>query len=208
MILLDLERFPIDDPYIGFLRKDKEAINKNPKTVKRIGERLFKMGFDNLIIGASRAKTPSRQIGQLFRKYLHKLGYPVLPRDKFLKNKKIAILDGGDEALMKFAKEELGYKGQKGLDLVLKIDNKFIIGEAKFISMSGGTQDKSFREGISFVKHKSKKAIHIAILDGVVWLIKKNKKPTLYETTINLKNNQIAFSALLLKEFIKSCKKK
>jgi len=166
------------------------------------------MGFDNLIIGASRAKTPSRQIGQLFRKYLHKLGYPVLPRDKFLKNKKIAILDGGDEALMKFAKEELGYKGQKGLDLVLKIDNKFIIGEAKFISMSGGTQDKSFREGISFVKHKSKKAIHIAILDGVVWLIKKNKKPTLYETTINLKNNQIAFSALLLKEFIKSCKKK
>jgi hypothetical protein len=206
--LLNLERFPIDDPYIGFLRKDREAINKNPKTVKRIGEKLLRMGFDNLILGAGRAKTPSRQIGQLFRKYLHMLGYPVLPRDEFLKNKKVAILDGGDSALMNFAKEELGYKGKKGLDLVLKINGKFIIGEAKFISMGGGTQDKSFREGISFIKHKSKRAIHIAIFDGVVWLIKKSNKPSLYGTIFNLENNQIIVSTLLLRDFIESFRKK
>ncbi len=208
-VSLDLERFPFNDPYIGFLRKNKEAINKNPKTVRRIGDRLLKMGFDGLIIGASKAKAPSRQIGQLFRKYLNNLGYPILNEEKFLKSKGIAILDGGDEALKNFAKKELGYKGKKGLDLVIKINSLFIIGEAKFITSKGGTQDKSFREAIYFVRSKSKRAIHISVLDGVVWLAEKNKnrKQTLYETIFKLNEKQTVISALLLKDFIKSVKK-
>lgn len=206
--LLDLKRFPFDDPYIGFFRKDRGALERNPKTVRRIGKKLFKMGIEEIVIGATRAKTPSRQIGQMFKNWLPKLKYPILPKEKFLKHKGVAILEGGDVSLMNFAKEELGYKREKGLDLVMKIKNKFIIGESKLITTSGGTQDKSFREGISFVKNrnKNKKVIQIAILDGVLWLTgkKKNKKPTLYDTVQNLSNKEIALSALLLNEFIKS----
>ena len=208
-VLLNLERFPIDDPYIGFLRKDKDAINKNPKTIKRIGDRLLEMGLDNLIIGASKAKSPSRQIGQLFKKYLGNLGYPILGKEDFLKSKNVAILEGGDKSLMDFAKEELGYTGKKGLDLIFKIRDSYIIGEAKFISAKGGTQDKSFREGVALAKRKSKKATHIAVLDGVSWLVvrTRGKKPTLYETVFKLKKNQIVISALLLKDFIKDFNK-
>lgn len=207
--LLKLERFPIDDPYIGFLRKDKKAIDRNPKTVSRIGNRLYKMGLDELMIGAIRAKSPSRQVGQMFRKWLYKIGYPVLSKEDFLKNNKIAILNGGDTALANFAKEELGYTGQKGLDAVLRVKNKFILAETKLITTTGGTQDKSFREGISFIKNKDKKKniTRIAIFDGVVWIISgtarlKKKKLSLYETIVNLRKNEIVLSSLLLKEFI------
>ena len=104
-------------------------------------------------------------------------------------------------------KKRLGYRGKKGLDMVLKIGSKFIIGEAKFITASGGTQDKSFREGIAFINQKNKNINRMVILDGVVWLVsqkkRKNKKLSLYDTVINLGNNKIALSALLLKDFIK-----
>ena len=107
-VLLDLERFPIDDSYVGFLRKDRGALIKNPKTVKRIAERLFEMGVGGILIGASRPKASSRQVGQMFRKWLYGLGCPVLNETDFLKNHKIAILKGGDAALMDFAKKEIG----------------------------------------------------------------------------------------------------
>lgn len=211
--LLDLERFPIDDPYIGFFRKDRKSLDKNPKTVKRIGKRLFKMGLNEILIGASRAKASSRQIGQMFRKWLYKIGYPVLSKNNFLNYKKIAILEGGDKALKEFAEEKLGYRGQKGLDLVLRVGNKFFIGEVKFITRSGGTQDKSFREGMSFIKQKGENASRIALLDGVVWLVSrktltKKKKPSLYEGILKLKNNELVLSALFLKEFIREIKTK
>ena len=208
-VLLDLERFPIDDPYIGFFRKDRKALNRNPKTVRRIGQRLLKMGLDEILIGASRAKTPSRQAGQMFKNRLYKLGYPVLSKDDFLNYRKTALLKNGDKTLKDFAIEELGYTGQKGLDMILRVGNKFIIGEAKLITTSGGTQDKSFRESMRFIKRKSRKNVmHIAILDGMVWLVSKEailekKKPNLYETIINLNKNEIALSVLLLEKFIK-----
>lgn len=206
-VLLGLERFPIDDPYIGFLRKDKNALMKNPKTIRRIGNRLLKIGLKEIIIGASRAKAPSRQVGQMFRKWLYGLRYPVLNEVDFLKNRKVAILQGGDAALVSFAKKRLSYKGKKGLDMVLRIGDKFILGEAKFITTSGGTQDKSFREGTAFIKQKNKNINCIAIMDGVVWLVsqkkKKNKKLSLYNTIINLGDNKIVLSALLLRDFIK-----
>ena len=208
-VLLNLEKFPIDDPYVGFFRKDRESLDRNPKIVKRIGKKLFKMGLKEILIGASRAKASSRQMGQMFRHWLHKLGYPVLSKNDFLNYKKIAILKGGDNALKEFAREELGYKGQKGLDLALKAGGKFFIGEVKFITTGGGTQDKSFREGISFIKQKDKNTSRVALLDGIVWLVsgktlKGKKKPSLYESVLKLKNNELVFSALFLKEFIRS----
>ena len=211
LTLLNLKRFPIDDPYIGFFRKDRDALRRNPKTVKRIGKKLFEMSIEEIIVGAARAKTPSRQIGQMFKNWLSRLKYPILPREKFLKYKGIAILEGGDTSLMNFAKKELGYKRQKGLDLVMRVKSKFIIGESKLITASGGTQDKSFREAISFIKNRNKnrKVIQIAILDGVVWLTgnSKNRKLSLYDTIQDLNNKEIALSALLLSKFIKEQKK-
>ena len=201
--LLKFERFPIDDPYIGFFRKDKTAIKRNPKTVKRITDHLFKIGMGEIMAGIERQKSPSRQFGQLFRNYVKKLGYPVVSDPKKFLSSKIAFLDGGDKFLKDFAQKELGYKGEKGLDLVLKVHNKFFIGETKFISTGGGTQDKSFREAISFVNKSSKLARHITILDGIIWLSSKNQV-NIHSKLFKMKPNQIVLSSLLLKDFIKS----
>ncbi len=208
LTLLELERFPFDDPYVGFIRKDPKALDKNPATTKRISERLFRTGLEGIIDGSLRPSSSSRQMGQMFQKWLYKLNYPILKPDNFLTTKsQVAILAGGDKALKEFAHKKLGYKGPKGLDLVFKVGDKFVIGEAKFISTSGGTQDKSFRETINFIKKKDKKTIRIAVIDGVVWLSANKaarKAKNLYQTVRNLSNNQIALSSLLLNDFLKS----
>lgn len=204
-VLLDFKKFPIDDPYIGFLRKDRSALNKNPKTIKRIGHRLFHLGYEGILSGVEKPKSPSRQMGQMFKNWLPNLGYPILTEEKFLKYNRISILRGGDELLMRFAKNKIGYKRKKGLDLVLKTIKNFVLGEAKLITTNGGTQDKSFREAMNFVKTKNKNAINIAILDGVIWLPSNNKKKkNLYDTLRDLNENQIVISSLLLKDFIES----
>lgn len=201
--LLKFKRFPIDDPYIAFLRKDKNAIARNPQTVKRITDYLFKIGMGKVMAGIERQKAPSRQFGQLFRNYIKKLGYPAQSNPAKFLSSKTSFLDGGDNFLKNFAKKELGYKGEKGLDLILKVNNKFFLGETKFISAKGGTQDKSFREAVSFINKSSKLAQHITILDGIIWLNDK-KKGNLHSKLLRLKPGQTALSALLLEDFIKS----
>jgi len=207
-LLLRLERFSIDDSYIGFIRKDNSAISKNPKTIRRLKKILLGMGEKGIIAGASRPKSASRQLGQMFRIWLQNIGYPCLPADKFLIYQGISILQGGDNTLRKFAYEKLGCEREKGIDLIIKVKNKFIIGEAKFISTGGGSQGGGFREAINFVKQggKNKKVIRVAILDGVVWLVSKKKprKAGLFSQVLSLNKNEIALSALLLEDFIKS----
>ncbi len=48
-VLLEFKKFPIDDPYIGFIRKDKSALDKNPKTVSRISRRLLRLGLEGIL---------------------------------------------------------------------------------------------------------------------------------------------------------------
>ncbi len=203
LFLLSFNRFPIDDPYIGFLRRDVSAIDRNPRTIKRISDQLFKIGVEGIVSGIQRPKSSSRQFGQYFKNCLPTLGHPVLEAEDFLKIKGTAFLKGGDKSLKIFAKKYLGYKGKKGLDLVFKKNNNFFIGEAKFISASGGTQDKSFRETMDFLRKKSSKAKHIAILDGVVWAAHKNSNTAqLYGSVKRLSEGKVVISALLLKDFI------
>jgi len=211
-LLLSLERFPIDDSYIGFIWKDNSAISKNPKTIRRLKNILLDMGEKGIIAGASRPKSASRQLGQMFHNWLQNTGYLCLPADEFWAYRGTAVLKGGDNALRKFAHEKLGYEREKGLDLIIKAQNKFIIGEAKFISTGGGSQGGGFREAISFVRQggKNRNVIRVAVLDGVVWLVSKNKSKTksrkigLFSQVLSLNKNEIALSALLLKDFIRN----
>src|SRR3989338_3143515 len=94
--LLNLERFPIDDPYIGFLRRDKSALDKNPKTLNRIWNRLFVMGSRGILESAKKPPSSSRQMGQMFRNWLYSNYHPnVLSESAFLKKSKgIAVLEG------------------------------------------------------------------------------------------------------------------
>ena len=128
------------------------------------------------------------------------MNYPFLSKDEFVSHKGIAFLEGSDKRLKQFAVEELGVKElKKGIDFILKTKNKFILGEAKFLTDYGGTQNNQFRDAISVAKIKRGKIIGIAVLDGIVWF---ESNAYMHRTVKSI--GGIALSALLLREFIRN----
>lgn len=197
--LLKLPKFPIDDPYIASLRRHPSLLSKNPKTIERISQKLFSMGIDTVLELAGKPKSPSRQLGHSFKRWLRTLNYSFLEEREFRGFKGVAFLEGSDKKLKKFATEELDIRNlKKGIDFVLKIKNKFILGEAKFLTDYGGTQNNQFRDAISVARISRNSVIGIAVLDGIVWF---ESNAYMHRTIKSL--NGVALSALLLEEFIK-----
>jgi len=199
--LLKLPKFPIDDPYIASIRRHPFLLQKNPETIERITRKLFSMDVETILDLGSSPKSPSRQLGHSFKRWLRTLNYPFLNKDEFINYNGIAFLEGSDKRLKQFAVEELGVKElKKGIDFVLKTKNKFILGEAKFLTDYGGTQNNQFRDAISVAKIKRDKIVGIAVLDGIVWF---ESNAYMHRTVKSI--DGIALSALLLEEFIRSC---
>jgi len=197
--LLKLPKFPIDDPYIASLRRHPSLLSKNPKTVERISRKLFSLGIDAILELSSKPKSPSRQLGHSFKRWLRTLNFPFLEKNEFEKYSGIAFLEGSDKKLKNFATDKLRVKNlKKGIDFILKIKDKFVLGEAKFLTDYGGTQNNQFRDAINITKIKKDNIIGIAVIDGIVWF---ESNAYMHRTIKSLKG--IALSALLLEEFIK-----
>ncbi|CAN2040239.1 Restriction endonuclease [Candidatus Magnetomoraceae bacterium gMMP-15] len=198
--LLQFDLFPLKDSYVAFLRRDRSSIDRNPNTVDRLCGRLYEMGLKKIYEKCTEPKETNRQIGPLFRRWLNKgvLGIKPVLLDEFLSSDNNAILDAGDAEMMNFALEHLNYKHDKGLDLVARFNNKYIIGEAKFLTDFGGHQNAQFNDAISTVK-TDVKAITIAILDGVLYI--KGKSKMYRNITEELKDYNI-MSALVLRNFL------
>ncbi|MBD3284779.1 restriction endonuclease, partial [candidate division WOR-3 bacterium] len=97
--LLSQPIFPIKDPYVGFLKNNKKAIELNPKTVKRIASRLYRKGLEEVLQGIIAEKEANRQIGPLFHKWIPKLGYNFSEGPAFEKTSGIAFLKGSENQL-------------------------------------------------------------------------------------------------------------
>jgi hypothetical protein len=198
VLLHELDLFPIKDSYVAYLRRSKVALTKNPRTIKRLGDRLIRMGFSELIKASTQPKETNRQIGPLFRNWLRTQGYKILTTDKFLRHHRgVALLDGSDKKLKEFAKNHLGVNLKKGIDLLIKKDTTYIIGEAKFLTDFGGHQNAQFADPLGLIRSKSATVLRIAVLDGVVWLPTKNKMHVALKS-----GDKLALSALLLKDYL------
>lgn len=199
--LLKLDLFPIKDSYVAYLRKDETALERNPATVARLCGRLYEIGLDEIYSRSSEPKETNRQIGPLFKHWLQKksLGVGPVKLEKFLSTKENAILDASDAEMTAFAKEHLNYKHSKGLDFVARFNNKYIIGEAKFLTDFGGHQNAQFNDAVTTLKTKGVKAITIAILDGVLYIKGKNK---MYKAITGTLKKENIMSALVLREFL------
>jgi hypothetical protein len=160
------------------------------------------MGLDEIYSRSSEPKETNRQIGPLFRRWLRNksLGIAPMKLNKFLLVKRNAILDASDAEMMKFAREHLNYRHNKGLDFIGRFNGKYVIGEAKFLTDFGGHQNAQFNDAITTLKVRGVKAITVAILDGVLYIRGKNK---MYKaiTSRRLRNDNI-MSALVLREFL------
>lgn len=199
--LLKLDLFPIKDSYIAYLKRDRSSLERNPKTINRICGRLYEMGLDKLFERCSEPKETNRQIGPMFRDWLRKKSLGLIPVgiDEFTANMDDAILDGNDQFMMQFAKEELNYNHPKGLDFVARFNGKYVIGEAKFLTDFGGHQNAQFNDAIATIETPNVNAIKIAILDGVLYIKNNNKMHK--DISETYKDHNI-MSALVLREFL------
>ncbi len=136
--LLNLDLFPIKDSYVAFLKRDPDAVRRNPQTVARLCGKLYEMGLDKIWERCTAPKETNRQIGPLFKRWCKTkaLGIDPVPLSEFMRTDKNAILDASDAEMQQWAKETVNYKRNKGLDLVARFNGKYIIGEAKFLSDS------------------------------------------------------------------------
>lgn len=199
--LLKLELFPIKDSYVAYLKRDNSAILRNPKTIRRIASEIYDMGLKDVYEKCSQPKETNRQIGPMFKNWIRKetLGFDVLGIDDFSSSNEDAILDATDKEMEDFARNNLGYKHDKGLDFLARISGKYIIGEAKFLSDFGGHQNAQFNDAISTISAKVKRdVIKIAILDGNLY-VRGNKMYR--EITTTYKDCNI-MSALMLRTFL------
>lgn len=202
-LLLSLKLFPIKDSYIAYLRRDSSAINRNPNTVDRIYGRLRQMGLNEIWESCTEPKETNRQIGPLFKRWVQSgvLGAPVLELDEFTSTKENSILAGSDKELMDFASENLGYKREKGIDLLARFNGKYVIGEAKFLTDFGGHQNAQFEDAISTMNAENVEAVKIGILDGVLYIKSNNK---MYRSITTTYKDYNIMSALVLREFLYS----
>ncbi|MCD4733645.1 restriction endonuclease [bacterium] len=199
--LLKLNLFPIKNSYVAYLREDKSAIERNPQTINRLCGRLYELGLDKIYKKCSESKETNRQMGNKFRQWLDKgcLGIKPVPLDEFSQSTDNAVLSGGDAELLKFAQNELGYKGNKGLDLIARFNGKYVIGEAKFLTSPGGNQDKSILDAATALSTTGTKAVAVAILDGVLYIPRKTR---MFRAVTADNSKYIIMSALVLREFL------
>lgn len=203
--LLQLDLFPIKDSYIAYLRRDRESIKRNPQTINRLCGRIYELGLSKLFERCTEPKETNRQIGPLFKDWIRSKSLGIMPvsLNEFMSTSSNAILDASDAQMMDFAREELNYKHDKGLDFVARFNGKYVIGEAKFLTDFGGHQNAQFNDAISTISTPRVKAIKIAILDGVLYIPSKNK---MYKAITKTYSEENIMSALVLRNFLYSIK--
>lgn len=205
-VLLKQEIFPIKDSYVAYLKRDKTAIERNPATVSRLAGKLIEMGFDEILNKTTVPKETNRQIGPLFKNWVSSgaLGVPVTDSaEEFLNYPGNIVFNAGDNAMKNFAEKHLGYRHSKGLDFIAKFNQKFIIGEAKFLTDFGGHQNAQFNDAITTMQTQLSKTNHIvqtiAILDGVLYIKSKNK---MFSDLCYFKDHEVVISAVLLRDYL------
>jgi len=168
--LFALERFPIKDPYIALLRSSPKFLKSNPQTIRRVTDKLFEMGVGKIIQGAKSPKEANTQIGPQFRRWLQRLGFPFLGQKEFSAVKRgIYFLAGADADLRRYANSVLNSGLDKEPDFVARSGSEIVVGEAKFLSASGGHQSTSLQDALRMVKGSQGKAHRVAVLDGIIW---------------------------------------
>ena len=199
--LLKLDLFPFKDSYVAYLRRDPSALSRNPQTINRLAGVAYELGLVELYKQSSVPKESNRQMGASFREWVSRgvLGLQPVSLEAFTSTTENAILDASDAAMQQFAQEHLGYTRSKGLDFLARFNGKYVIGEAKFLTDFGGHQNAQFEDAMATLTTKRTRAVHVAILDGVLYIPSRNKMYRAITTTYARCN---IMSALLLREFL------
>jgi len=190
-------KFPVESYYNSSLRNEEGWIDLNPETVKKLGKLILDIDIDALYDRCAMPKKVSRQVGPMFDNWFI---------NKFKNDREITLLGTSDNERKQNAKNLINYHSNKGLDVFIKINDIYLLGEAKFITDSGGTQANQFKSALNIVNTFNKKnnVVPLSILDGHCW---RKANDQFYNTIKNSKDNHIIISALLLDELFDIVKK-
>ncbi len=197
--LLDLKKFPFKDSYVAFLRKDRDAIARNPETANRICNNLYNMGFRKIIKGITQPKEANTQRGPQYRNWLRARFLCVDINAFRTSTESVVILKASERAARDFCNREMGVGISKQPDMVAKSGTRYVIGEAKFLSSSGGNQGRAFDDGMTLATNNQGSAFKVFVLDGIHWIDRGSDQYRRIEY-----GTAAVFSALLLEEFLES----
>lgn len=176
--LLELPLFPIKDSYVAYLRRDPEAIGRNPRTINRLAGRLYELGINKLWEQCSLPKESNQQIGPMFRNWVNSgsMGLRPVGVQTFLQSEEDSILDASDRRMQEVASDLWGYTRDKGIDFIARFRGRYIVGEAKFLTDFGGHQNAQLHDALSIFSLSHPDVIPIAILDGVLYISRGRSK--------------------------------
>jgi hypothetical protein len=195
--LLDLEKFPYKDSYVGFLRKDRDAITRNPATVARICRRLYDLGIEDLISGVTAPKEANTRRGNQFTQWVRRTFRLVNTASFRASTTGVVVLEASETEARDFCNTEMGVGISKRPDIVAKSGRRYVIGEAKFLSSTGGNQGRAFDDGIALANNATGRAYKIFILDGIHWIETGSEQYQRIEH-----GTSAIFSVLLLEEYL------
>lgn len=167
------KRFPIDDKRVGTFMENPQQIYYARRAVRSLAKQVRGLKTERLYEELTRPPADSRVMRDQFSKYLRKLGasegWAVCTPEEFEnRDQEVAILDGDDNFLRDYAREHFGFTGTKGIDLVMRVGNQYLVGEAKFLSRDGGSQNNQLKDALFVGEHKYPTNVFgLAIADGV-----------------------------------------
>lgn len=197
--LLNLEKFPYKDSYIAFLRSDRGAIDRNPQTVQRISDNLYAMGIEGVIAGVTQPKEANTRRGNQFRSWARDHFNWVDVHQFRASQTGVVMLDATELVARDFCNAVMGVGISKRPDIVAKSGRSYVIGEAKFLSSTGGNQGRAFDDGMLLATNSSGNAYKVFVLDGIHWIETGSDQYHRIEY-----GTAAVFSALLLGDFLSS----
>ena len=202
-ILKSLTKFPYEDP-IWYLLKNIEGCNENnPVQIQRIANSLYSMTAEETVVRLEAAPKLNTQMGPMFNAWLRQR-FTLLPLNLFQESSNgICILDASEEIGKQYINEILNQNLDKRPDLIAKVNNQLIIGEAKWIGQPGGNQEKQVQEVLKFCRNQRGDVIRIGVVDGFPWsLFNINHRLVNNKEAVNIQESEYDIvSAILLEEY-------
>ena len=203
-ILQGETKFPYDEPLAYLIKEVKNCSISNPKQMHRIANTLYAMTAEELVVHLESAPKLNTQMGPMFTTWLRN-NFELLNIKDFQKSTNgIFILSSSEEEGKNFINGILNQNLIKRPDLVAKVNQTYVIGEAKWIGRSGGNQNNQVRDVLDFCRDQRGEVIRIGIIDGFPWAVHKNNH-SIINDKVNVLVQEFPYdivSALLLKEYL------
>jgi hypothetical protein len=177
-------------------------IENNPEQVHRIAQTLYNMTDEEVVVRIESQPKLNQQTGPMFTNWIRRK-FEVKSLEDFKKSSSgIIILGESEETGKAYLKNNLNQNVAKRPDLIAKVDDKIIIGEAKWIGQSGGNQRKSVVEVLDFCGAQRGSVYRIGIVDGYPWVTKKSDRITNDRICVETQESTYnVMSALLLQDY-------